>query len=45
MFRAEDPGGVELASPDNERAVSEGSDDPNKAGIRVDLSGIGARRP
>lgn len=61
VFRAPDPGKVELAAPvsapdagagENNSppadatasAVSEPAD-PNKAGIRVDLSGIGARRP
>lgn len=66
VFRAPDPGEVELAGPGEEKpeidAVEQsadttgvdvsdpvmgraGSDDPNKAGIRVDLSGIGADRP
>ncbi|MCH4538729.1 TraH family protein [Ochrobactrum sp. A-1] len=68
VFRAEDPGKVELATPkaeptpgerddDSGRRAGEGDEpagqevkreeqgDPNKAGIRVDLSGIGAGKP
>lgn len=66
VFRAPDPGTVDLASPKSEEAPADqdtGPDeggvekpasqavggekqgDPNKAGIRVDLSGIGAGRP
>ncbi len=68
VFRAPDPGKVELATPKDGEPRREGDgpvnssgaqaeasadqpaeqdqqSDPNKAGIRVDLSGIGARRP
>lgn len=68
VFRAPDPGKVELATPKGGEPRREGDEpvnssgdqarastdqpaeqdqqsDPNKAGIRVDLSGIGARRP
>ena len=68
VFRAPDPGKVELATPKDDEPRREGDGplnsageqaqapadqptaqdlqgDPNKAGIRVDLSGIGARRP
>jgi hypothetical protein len=40
--RSADPAGVDVSDPVMGRARS---DDPNKAGIRVDLSGIGADRP
>ncbi|GEO85985.1 conjugal transfer protein TraH [Agrobacterium tumefaciens] len=63
VFRAPDPGGVEVAEPDKEEPTSNATQpsadsaeeavsdpvrdeardgDPNKAGIRVNLSGIGA---
>ncbi|EHJ95550.1 TraH family protein [Agrobacterium tumefaciens] len=63
VFRAEDPGDVNLAQPgpvphdgaDTQAGLPENetkpevpaeasASDPNKAGIRIDLSGIGARR-
>jgi hypothetical protein len=67
VFRAEDPGRIDLAVPKARHAPGETGEnsnshpdkgkeptgqaaeqeelaDPNKAGIRVDLSGIGARR-
>ncbi len=66
VFRAPDPGGVELPESDTEEPVNDTverltestgkemseaikdparDNDPNKADIRVDLSGIGAERP
>ena len=63
VFRAPDPGEVEVPEPDKQEPASDAikqsadsaggevsdpaedearGDDPNKAGIRVDLSGIGA---
>lgn len=66
VFRAPDPGTLEMPQPAQEEPVSDAieqsadpagadvsnaaedearGDDPNKAGIRVDLSGIGADRP
>lgn len=60
VFRAEDPGEVELATPSasapgtpSEKAVDPAGtpsvhgeeSDPNKADMRIDLSGIGAGRP
>ncbi len=60
VFRAEDPGEVELATPSasapgttsgeagstaNRSGERDEQSDPNKAGIRVDLSGIGTVPP
>ena len=66
VFRAPDPGEVEVPEPDKQEPANDAieqsadtagldvsnrvkdeprGDDPNKAGIRVDLSGIGADRP
>jgi hypothetical protein len=57
VFAAADPGAVKLAEPKTDSTSSEGADNanaeppatapvnPNNAGIRIDLSGIGMRKP
>lgn len=56
VFTADDPGEVKLAVPDEDTGADEPRNsqaeltegeppDPNKAGIRIDLSGIGQRGP
>ncbi len=43
VFRAKDPGEAKLAEPGSESVAPDPNPDPNKAGTRIDLSGIGAR--
>ncbi|MHA6645981.1 hypothetical protein [Mesorhizobium sp. A623] len=52
MFREPDPGDIKVATPKTETSTDEGRTapvlteeeigDPNKAGIRIDLSGVDA---